>query len=222
MTNLYMLARRLGVLIVVAALSACAQTAKPYDYTALQAAKPASLLVLPPVNQTPDVAATYSVLSHLTQPLAENGYYVLPVSLVDETLRTNGVVAPEDAREIDPTKLREIFGADAALYVTVKQYGSVYRVVSADATVEMDARLVDLRTGTLLWEGRASASTAEQNNNSQGGLVGLLVKALIDQIANNLSERSHQVAGIASGRLLGAGATNGLLPGPRAPKPVKN
>lgn len=222
MNRFLILARRLGALAVVAALTACASPPKPYDYTALKEAKPASLLVLPPVNNTPDVGATYSVLSQLTLPLAENGYYVLPVSLVDETLRTNGVTSPEDAQSIDRARLREIFGADAGLYVTVKQYGSVYKVVSADATVEVEAKLLDLRTGTMLWDGRASASTAEQNNNSQGGLVGLLVKALIDQIANNLTERSHQVAGIASGRLLGANMTNGLLPGPRAPKPVKN
>lgn len=222
MNRLFTLLRRVGALAVVAALTACATPPKPYDYTSLKAANPASVLILPPVNDTPDVAATYSVLSNLTHPLAENGYYVLPVSLVDETLRTNGVTTPVDAQNIDPAKLRSIFGADAALYVTVKQYGSVYKVIASDTTVEMTARLVDLRTGQLLWDGTARASSAEQNNNAPGGLVGLLVKAVIDQIANNLSERSHQMAGIASHRLLSAYATNGLLPGPRAPKPVKN
>ncbi|MET0208689.1 MAG: DUF799 domain-containing protein [Burkholderiaceae bacterium] len=216
------LIRRLGAIAVLAALTACATPPKPYDYTAFQAAKPASILVLPPVNDTPDVGATYSVLSSLTLPMAEAGYYVLPVSLVDETLRTNGVTMPADAHNIDPAKLREIFGADAALYVTVKQYGSVYRVISSDTVVEMHAKLVDIRTGQLLWDGRATASSAEQNNNSGGGLVGLLVKALVDQIANSLTDRSYQIAGIASHRLVGANVPNGLLPGPRAPKAVKN
>ncbi|UXH78821.1 DUF799 domain-containing protein [Roseateles amylovorans] len=220
MTQLFTLIRRLGAVAVLVALTACASTSKPYDYTALKAAKPASLLVLPPVNDTPDVAATYGVLSNLTMPLAEAGYYVLPVSLVDESLRTNGVTSPVDAHGIDPTKLRDIFGADAVLYVTVKQYGSVYKVISAEAVVAVEARLVDLRTGTLLWDGKATASTAEQNNNSGGGLVGLLVKALVDQIANNLSDRSYQVAGIAGSRLVNA--PNGLLPGPRARVTVKN
>lgn len=219
----YELLRRLLVVVGLAALTACAtQPAKPYDYTALKEAKPASLLVLPPLNDTPDVAATYSVYAQLTQPLAESGYYVLPVSLVDETLRQNGVVNAAEAQSIDPAKLRQIFGADAALYVVVKRYGSVYKVVSSDATVEVEAKLVNLKTGQQLWDGKAVASTAEQNNSSQGGLVGLLVKAVIDQIANNLTERSHQVAGIAGQRLLTAGTPNGLLPGPRAPAAAKN
>ena len=83
MTNLMSLIRRLGAVAVLAALTACASPPKPYDYTAFKEAKPASLLVLPPVNDTPDVNATYGVLSNLSMPLGEAGYYVLPVSLVD-------------------------------------------------------------------------------------------------------------------------------------------
>ncbi|MBK3018852.1 hypothetical protein FKK32_30540, partial [Klebsiella pneumoniae] len=89
-----------------------------------------------------------------------------------------------DAQSIDRAKLRDIFGADAGLYVKVKRYGSTYKVVSAEAVVEMEAVLVDLRTGTQLWNGRASASTAEQSNNSSGNALGMLIKALVDQIAN--------------------------------------
>ncbi len=206
-----------GAAAVLAALTACAHHATPYDYTAFKAAKPASVLILPPVNDSPEVGASYAVLSTLTQPLAESGYYVLPVSLVDETLRTNGIDNPVDAQSIDRAKLRDIFGADAGLYVKVKRYGSSYKVLSAEAVVEMEAVLVDLRTGTQLWNGRASASTAEQNNNNNAGIVGLLVKALVDQIANNLTDKSYQMAGIASARLLSDQATNGVLPGPRKP-----
>lgn len=220
MTTLMSLIKRLGAVAVLAALTACATPPKPYDYTAFKEAKPASLLVLPPMNDTPDVNATYGVLSNLSMPLAEAGYYVLPVTLVDETLRTNGVTTPSDAQNIDTAKLRQIFGADAALYVGVKQYGSVYKVLSSETVVEMQAKLVDLRTGTLLWEGKASASSAEQNNNSQGGLIGLLVKAVVDQIAANLSDRSFQIASLAGNRLVYA--PNGLLPGPRARQVVKN
>jgi hypothetical protein len=76
---------------------------------------------------------------------------------------------------------------------------------------------VDLRNGQLLWEGSASASSAEQNNNSQGGLIGLLVKAVVDQIISASTDRSHPMAGLASQRLLAAGRPNGLLFGPRSP-----
>ncbi|CAN5325449.1 DUF799 domain-containing protein [soil metagenome] len=216
--NLPCLMRRLAAVALLAALTACAtKQVTPYDYTALKQSKPASLLLLPPVNDTPDVGATYSVLAQMTLPLAESGYYVLPVSLVDETLRQNGMVNAPEIHAIDPAKLREIFGADAAVYVTVKRYGSVYKVIASETAVAVEARVVDLRSGKELWKGSAVASSAEQSNNSQGGIIGLLVKAVIEQVVNNLSERSHPMAGIASQRLLGAGRPNGLLYGPRSP-----
>ncbi len=198
-------------------LQGCATPPAPYDYTAYKEAKPASILVLPPVNGTPEVQATPSVMAQLTQPLAESGYYVLPVSLVDETLKSNGMHTPDDAQQIPAAKLREIFGADAGLYVKVTRYGSVYKVVNSETAVTLEARLVDLRNGKLLWEGSASASSAEQNNNSQGGLIGMLVKAVVDQIISASTDRSHPMAGIASQRLLVAGRQNGLLYGPRSP-----
>lgn len=198
-------------------LSGCATPPKPYDYTAFRAAKPATLLVLPPVNNTPDVLATPSVFAQMTYPLAESGFYVLPVSLVDETLKSNGIQTASDAQQIPREKLRSIFGADAAVYVQVKRYGSVYQVLGSETAVALEAKVVDLRSGDLLWEGSASASSAEQSSSNQAGLIGLLVKAIVEQIVNTATERSHPIAGIAAQRLLAAGRPNGMLPGPRSP-----
>lgn len=207
----------LSGVVTLALLTGCATPPKPYDYTAYKEAKPASILVLPPLNATPDVQATPSVLAQVTYPLAESGYYVLPVSLVDETLKNNGMHSAQEAHDIPFAKLREIFGADAGLYTKVTRYGSVYQVINSETTVTLEAKLVDLRSGQMLWEGSASASSAEQNNSSQGGLIGLLVKAVVDQIIASTTDRSHPMAGIASQRLLSAGRPNGLLFGPRSP-----
>jgi len=206
-----------AALVAASLLGACATPSPPRDFSALRKAKPASVLVLPPLNNSPDVLATPSVWAQLSYPLAEAGYYVLPVSLVDETFKTNGVQTAADTHQIAPARLREIFGADAALYVAVKRYGSVYRVISSDAEVTLEAKLIDLRSGELLWDGSATASSAEQSSGNQAGLIGLLVQAVVAQIIDNVSERSHPIAGIASQRLLGTGRANGLLPGPRAP-----
>jgi len=205
-----------AALVAASLLGACATPPPLRDLSALRKAKPASVLVLPPANDSPDVLATPSVWSQLSYPLAESGYYVLPVSLVDETLKTNGVQTAADAHQIAPAKLREIFGADAALYVAVKRYGSVYRVIDSEAVVTLEAKLIDLRSGELLWDGSATASSAEQGSGNQAGLIGLLVQAVVSQIIDIVSERSHLIASIASQRLLSTGRANGLLPGPRA------
>jgi hypothetical protein len=202
--------------IVVTSLAACA-TPRSYDYTALQQSKPRSILVLPPLNRTPDIHATYSVLSTVTQPLAENGYYVFPVALVDQTFKENGLPNPDEMHQAPLNKLREIFGADAVLYLTVTQYGSSYKVISSDITVSVAARLVDVRTGQLLWDGSATASQA-QNDSGGGGLAGMLIKAVVNQIVNNVvgDSANRPIARLASTNLLSA-QPGGLLYGPRSP-----
>ena len=124
----------------------CAHHGQPYDYTAFKAAQPKSILVLPPLNNSPEVKATYGMLSQLSYPLAEAGYYVLPVAAVDETFKQNGLANAADIHNVSTRKLHEIFGADAALYVTVTKYGSVYTVLNSEVVVAAEARLVDLRT----------------------------------------------------------------------------
>lgn len=205
-------------------LVGCATPPPPYDYSAFQRAKPATLLVMPPLNESPDVKASPAMWASATLPLAEAGYYVLPVTLVDETFQQNGVQTANDAHGIAYPKLREFFGADAAVYIKVTKYGTSYAVVASETRVEAEARVVDLRSGELLWQGKAVASSAEQQQQNQGGLIGLLVAAVVKQIVGTASDAAYNYAGIASGRLLGAPRYNGMLAGPRSPhygKPVE-
>lgn len=213
--------KTLSVLLMTVLLAACA-TPPTYDYSAFRDSRPRSILVLPPQNDSPDVNATYSVLSHATLPLAESGYYVLPVTLVDETFRQNGLDAPAEIHQLPVAKLREIFGADAALYIKVTQYGSSYAVIASETRVTAEGKLVDLKTGTTLWTGKATASSNEGNNNSGGGLVGLLVKAVVTQILDNVTNRSHPIAGLTTQRLLSAGRPTGILYGPRSSMYMKD
>ena len=205
------------ILAAAALLAGACATPQPYDYTAFKEARPKSLLVLPPLNNSPDVNASYSFLSHVTLPLAESGYYVLPVTLVDEMFRENGVTDPGQMHEVPAAKLKEIFGADAVLYIKIGQYGTSYSVISSESRVSAEASLVDLTSGGVLWQGSATASSAE-GCSSSGGLVGMLVQAIVSQIVETISDRSHPVAGVTSMRLLSAGRPGGLLFGPRSPR----
>ena len=214
-----LLSFRLGIaLSALALLAACAQPVKHTDYTAFRNSRPRSILVLPPTNATTDVNATNSMLSQMTMPVAEAGYYVVPVAVMDETFRQNGLTMAADIQATSPAKLREIFGADAALYSDITQYGTVYRVLDSATVVAASAKLVDLRTGDVLWRGHASASSNEGNNSSGGGLIGMLVAAAIKQVVNSLTDRSHDIAGVTSYRLLHGGPPDGLLYGPRSPR----
>lgn len=206
-----------AILGLCAVFAGCAAPRAPTDYTAFLQAKPASLLVLPPLNETTDVKATSGVWAQTTRPLAEAGYYVMPITLVDETFKQNGLTGASDIQDVSVQKLREFFGADAAVYLKVKQYGTSYAVITSDTVVAVEARIVDLRTGQQLWTGTARASSAEQQQQNQGGLIGLLVVAVVKQIIGTATDAGFNYAGIANQRLLSAPMPHGVLYGPRSP-----
>ncbi len=197
-------------------LTGCAKP-QPYDYTAFRQSNPKSILVLPPINESVDINASHSLLSQVAFPLAESGYYVFPVAVVEETFLQNGMTTPQDINSVSIDKLYKIFSADAVLYLTIKEYGTKYLVITSDTRVTADAKLVDLKNGQLLWSGSATASSSEQQSNSGGGVIGLLAAAIVDQIANTIMERGHNIAGITSVRLLSASTPRGMLHGPRSP-----
>ncbi len=202
---------------VLALFAGCAER-KTIDYSAYKQSRPKSILILPPLNESPDVKATYSMLSQVTYPLAEAGYYVMPVALVDETFRQNGMTTPADIHQLPTSKLHEIFGADAGLYVTVSDYGTRYMIISSATIVTANAKLVDLKTGATLWTGSATASSEEGRQN-QGGLIGMLVAAAVNQIISSVQDDAgYPIAGMTSARLLSPNPNGGILYGPRSPK----
>jgi hypothetical protein len=97
----------------------------------------------------------------VTKPLSEAGYYVMPVAMVAEAFKENGLTQPSDMHATSPEKLREIFGADAALYITMTKFGVSYAVVNSETMAQVQGKLVDPKTGATLWQGAAQASSVE-------------------------------------------------------------
>ena len=183
-------------------LTGCVQKrSEPYDYSALIESKPKSILVVMPTNSSPDVKGSTSVLARATVPLAELGYYVYPVALVDETFKQNGLTDGNAIQSAGIKKIREIFGADSIMYLDVVQYGSSYRVFDSIKT---------------LWEGQYLA-TEGNNVNSNNGLAQILITA-ISQAVNTVNDKGYTIAAPAVYGLFHSGDRGGLLHGPRLPK----
>ena len=96
-------------------LGGCVTPPKPYDYSAFERMPPRSILVLPPINETVAVEGTYSYLTTVSRPIAEQGYYVFPVAVIDQLMRENGLPDAAEMQKVPLDKLREITGADAVL-----------------------------------------------------------------------------------------------------------
>lgn len=202
-----------GCAAAVLVLAGCA--AKPYDYTNYRLHPPRSILVLPPLNESTAVEATWGYASTATRPVAERGYYVFPIAVVDQFLKENGLPSAGEMHQVPLGKMREILGADAVLYITVEQYGTKYQIINAATIVQARAKLVDTGTELVLWEGRTSV---QQNSNAgSGGLIGALVAAALTQIINSSIDAAHNLSPRANTVLIDT-EERGLLYGPYHPK----
>ena len=157
---------------------------------------PHSILIMPVINQSFDLSAEPTFLATSAAPLAQAGYYVLPVTLTMEMFRQNGITVAEEAHAIPHTRLHEIFGADAAIYITVTRFGPEYAVIASGIVIEANARLVDLRSGRILWSGYTiqMETTSGPSDFSALGILSAVLDATVSQVINVLSpERSLQL-----------------------------
>src|SRR5688572_23671191 len=205
-----------SVLVLALALSACA-SAEPYDYSLFHAHHPRSVLVLPPLDNAMEVDATYAYLSTVTEPLAERGYYVFPVAVVDRLLRDNGLTGPGEMHQAPLDRIRDVFGADAVLYITLKDWGTAYRVIDSSTEVTIEAHLVDVASGTELWVGEHTTSVS--SSSGQSSILGMLVSAVVNQLATSVADPSADVARRANHELFWSDH-HGLLLGPHHPEYV--
>jgi len=204
---------KLIVLLSISVLTACAT--KPYDYTALKQSKPTSILVIPPNNQTVEVNAPYVFLSTITQPLAEKGYYVYPVSVIDNFMKENGLPTPAEMNAVPLDKLTEIIGPDAVLYTEILEWGQKYQLLSSKSVVSAKMKLVDAKTGVLLWNGFAYAEQA--SGDGGGGIAGVLLSAVVEQVVGSIVDRTPQLSRLANNNAID-NRYRGLLDGPYLPK----
>ena len=183
---------QLLVSLGVSALLLGCVTTTPYDYSVIEQEKPASILVIPPMNNSIEVNAPYTYLSVISRPLAEKGYYVFPVSVVDAFLKENGLPTPAEMNAIPLDKIQQYIGADAILYVTIEDWGQKYVLLSSNTVVQAHVRLVSVKTGALLWESTVQAQ--QSSGDGGGGLVGALVSAAVTQVMGSLDDQTPLVA----------------------------
>lgn len=197
--------------VLVFGFTGCATNQAPPDYSAYRSHMPRSVLVLPPTNDSIEVNASYVYLSTITRPLAEAGYYVFPVAVVDNYMKENGLPTPNEMNAVPLDKIRKIFGADAVLYIHIEDWGQKYTVLASTTIVKARAKLVDARTGAVLWEGTAHA--AQGSGDGGGGLLGQMIAAVVDQVVHTATDRTHPLSRVANHGMI-LNTHNGMLLGP--------
>jgi hypothetical protein len=164
------------IMVVAAGLAGCAAPIKS-DLSAFQAAAPRSILVVPAVNKSLDVDAPNYLLSTLSIPLANKGYYVFPVNTSKFVLEQEGFYEGEQIHKQAPEVLARLFGSDAILYVTINRWDARYTVLTTVVTVQFDYRMV-AKDGTEIWKAQQSMQYSPQNTSTGHPLANLLVAAI--------------------------------------------
>jgi hypothetical protein len=119
--------------------------------------QPTSVLVLPARNTTTAADAANMFRYSITRPLAERGFYVYPVHLVDAFFKSENIVDDQLIRNIPIEKLKEVFNADAIVYIDINAWDTGYTVVTSNVDVGLSYSIVDTSTGKEVWTNNAYA-----------------------------------------------------------------
>jgi hypothetical protein len=188
------------VLLVASALAAggCGGGPPKKNYDAYLRHMPTSVVVLPPLNESTNVRAPDAFLATVTVPLAERGYYVFPVALVDTYMKENGLPTPGEMHQVAPSKLRDVFGADAVLYITIKRWTSQYLVINNSTSVTLAYRLVDTRSGELLWRDEQTV----EDSSGGGSWAEMMISAGAHALTNLDGHREAKLAALANQQII--------------------
>ncbi len=213
------------LLLTFLAFSGCAHRADLNKQEKFLAASPRSILIVPVVNNSVDITAADYLLSTLTIPLAERGYYVFPINAVKRVLEDDGLADSALVHSAPTSKLANLFGADVVLYVVVEQWDAKYMFLTTTTTVALYYQIRDGKTDDVLWENRVKMVYQPDpgvNSGSVAGLVAsLIVKAVVAAIEKgspNYMPLAHQANANALLRYPGTG----IPLGPYAPVEQKN
>jgi hypothetical protein len=187
----------------LALLGGCVTAPKP-DYSRFFEHHPRSIVIVPPTNRTTAVDAPAVFMTTVTRPFAERGYYVFPVFLTRDILNDLGLSDEGLISQAPPQRFKEVFGADAVLFVTVASWTTTYLVLHSQVAVEANYRLVDTESGEVIWE--RTERVVEQSRG--GNILEMLVSAAITAVIVDyrpLAQRANGFAATKPGYGLPAG-----------------
>ncbi len=151
-------------------------------YPKIYEEKPATILVMPPINNTNHVEAKDYFYSSLSMPLIEKGYYVVSPFLASDLLKQESAYDSELFINGSLAPFRNVFGADAVLFTTInkweKKSGLSYIKVGIDYTLK------STKTNEVLFNrcGELEVRFSSGNNSLLGLALDMISTAVTDKI----------------------------------------
>lgn len=162
------------------------QQAYPAMYTNQ---KPVSMVVVPAINETTAADAGELLNVTISQPFANHGYYVMPIPIVADIWKSEGVLEGDQLKGLPTSIFLDTFGADSVLFLTITEWDTNYVVIAANVTVGLEYVLLSTRTNEVLWS--YSEKIVIDTGSSSGNI-------LVDVIATAVSTAMTDYVPIAS------------------------
>lgn len=179
-------------LLAIIFLFSCGTTkpthSKEEMYGALYSNHPASIAIMPPINKTNNVEAKEFFYLTLSQPLSEQGYYVLPPFLTMEMFKTESAYDAEQFINGPLGKFKDVLGADAVLFTTIHKWEKKAGLANT-VNVEVEYSLRSTQNNEELFYRKGNIIYDASISSSGAGLMGALVSMAASAI--NTAATNH-------------------------------
>lgn len=164
----------LFITLAALAFASCStsRTTMGEQYAAMYDEKPATIAIMPPINQTTHAEAKDYFYTTLYKPLCEKGYYVYSPYLTMEMFQQESAYDAEQFLENDLSQFRNVLGADAAMFTIIKDWRR--NNVGGSLTVDVVYILRSTKTGQTLYQREGVISVDTSINVASGGIGALI------------------------------------------------
>lgn len=118
----------------------------------LKTSPPKTIAILPLENLTGKEEAFEIVRGTLFNHLSSKTYELIKLYRIDRLLQERGLTKPEEINRKAPQELGQILGVDALVYGQITHYNRLYAVLYSQVAVGVTLRMLDARSGEILWE----------------------------------------------------------------------
>ena len=153
----------------------------------LRKSPPRTVAILPMVNRTDSDQAFDVVRRTFYNHFSSLRYVDLELYQVDARLKEAQLTNAEEVAQTSPTRLGEILGVDAVLYGEITNYDRIYAGLYSQVSVGARLRMMDSKTGKLLWKGEHTA------RKHQGGFATTPVGLILTAVSTAISVREVEL-----------------------------
>lgn len=186
--------------IGTAVLTGCSSTqsvTRGEQYAKMYEAKPVTLLIMPPINNSTNVEAKDLLYTSISRPLIEKGYYVLSPLLTMEVLKQESAYDAEMFVNAPLDKFQQFFGADAVVFSEINSWTKAGFGINTNIHFFIKSAY----TNEIIFERSCDLYLDLSISNNGGGGLGALV-SLVASAVNTAVTEHIQAARMANAYII--------------------